>query len=918
MQLFSIGLWELNQDGSYKLDANSNKIATYTNLEIMAFAKVWTGYTKAPLRSNIQAHSESEWLSENMIDPMVLRAYYRDVTPKISLRNGYLGDFYPLCAALPEKHFLMRGATYKFTGTSSVLGAEFDDTEYLAGTVPPAFVLPCANPNGNGKIVDCPEDASEAAAQQPTFTISGVATEISQATKSYNRFAIRFPIEPTVVIYGSNRDLRLQMTNDRTGDTLIIAGVHHWAWTGNNFYVFLEQGITLAEVNAMFLVGDTLSFAHARYPNIRQHFVPSVADSALFAALCEADSGSGECTFPSTVVLADTLACNGNVECNADTLHAIKLVDPITSTVVYYEYTDPPCVRLAFFDDGQATQYAWEKQCTNPAVAGITGVACCSNVTKAVLSNGGDECLYIAEATTYTTAQERCAALHTNGDDVGVVCPAFNHHGNPTGEPGASFAFQAGCSGYQYHWTNQPCELKAQIDASGYVNIIDETAEGIRDDLQPGAGNPFPVRWNAPIGGPELTDGAQFPLMTATLKTPFEITPKFQLVASNIQCKTSDGQVLLGDAVQEAKECALLCGKHKGCAYFIFGNPMGSADGQCYMEAVDSDDCGTDGFEADEYGLYKVQGGKARRGISGSIGLSVNTCTAGCTPRRAQAACICPIEVQSRAVYTDATAALPTPAVLRATLKLGALNPAKYGSGVYTQCDAAACSSQPGVAVYIAGSSSTPAEYDEHTIFEITDAPVGEYGQKRVRFLLNMISTVFVGNRTLGFNFRNPPSFLPNAGEETRGHGSWNSERSPYGHTERKLPHAQYETEALLNHLHEHDNTAPFVAYRLIQRITSSNPSPRYINVVADAFAEGKYKDIVFSGTYGDLKAAVTALLLDREARSATLDIDPTHGMIREPLLKVLHMMRSMAFKPNGKLEVMLHDIHLSVGQNGQ
>lgn len=232
MQLFSIGLWELNQDGSYKLDANSQKIATYTNLDIMSFAKVWTGYTRAPLRSNIQSHHESEWLSENMIDPMLLRAYYRDATPKISLQGGYLGDGYPLCSAvtaLPDKHFLMRGAKYKFTGSASVLGAEFDDTEYLAGTAPPAFVLPCANPNGNGQVVDCPEDPLEAAAQQPTYTIRDVARAVSAATAGHNRFTVRFQIEPTVVISGAARESRLQITNGRTGDTLIIVGVHHWA-----------------------------------------------------------------------------------------------------------------------------------------------------------------------------------------------------------------------------------------------------------------------------------------------------------------------------------------------------------------------------------------------------------------------------------------------------------------------------------------------------------------------------------------------------------------------------------------------------------------------------------------------------------------------------------------------------------------
>ncbi len=43
MQLFSIGLWELNQDGTRKLDAQGNPIATYTNADITQFARVFTG-----------------------------------------------------------------------------------------------------------------------------------------------------------------------------------------------------------------------------------------------------------------------------------------------------------------------------------------------------------------------------------------------------------------------------------------------------------------------------------------------------------------------------------------------------------------------------------------------------------------------------------------------------------------------------------------------------------------------------------------------------------------------------------------------------------------------------------------------------------------------------------------------------------
>ncbi len=45
MQLFTIGLHELNLDGSAKLDAAGKPIETYTNDDVMALAKVFTGYS---------------------------------------------------------------------------------------------------------------------------------------------------------------------------------------------------------------------------------------------------------------------------------------------------------------------------------------------------------------------------------------------------------------------------------------------------------------------------------------------------------------------------------------------------------------------------------------------------------------------------------------------------------------------------------------------------------------------------------------------------------------------------------------------------------------------------------------------------------------------------------------------------------
>ena len=58
MQLFTIGLYELNMDGSRKLDSAGNPIETYSNVDVEGLAKVFTGYGYDPaLDETTRGHS---------------------------------------------------------------------------------------------------------------------------------------------------------------------------------------------------------------------------------------------------------------------------------------------------------------------------------------------------------------------------------------------------------------------------------------------------------------------------------------------------------------------------------------------------------------------------------------------------------------------------------------------------------------------------------------------------------------------------------------------------------------------------------------------------------------------------------------------------------------------------------------------
>ncbi|MFM7707380.1 MAG: DUF1800 family protein [Gammaproteobacteria bacterium] len=94
---------------------------------------------------------------------------------------------------------------------------------------------------------------------------------------------------------------------------------------------------------------------------------------------------------------------------------------------------------------------------------------------------------------------------------------------------------------------------------------------------------------------------------------------------------------------------------------------------------------------------------------------------------------------------------------------------------------------------------------------------------------------------------------------------------------------------AALDTLANHPNVGPFFARQMIQRLVTSDPSPAYVARVASVFNDNG------NGKRGDLKAVFRTILLDDEARGAASLASPTHGKLREPMLRFAHWGR--AFK---------------------
>jgi uncharacterized protein (DUF1800 family) len=84
MQLFNLGLDLINQDGSLQLDGNGNPIPTYTEAEVQAFARAFTGWTYANADGSTPSGMNN---TANYAHQLVAVENYHDENPK-TLLNG--------------------------------------------------------------------------------------------------------------------------------------------------------------------------------------------------------------------------------------------------------------------------------------------------------------------------------------------------------------------------------------------------------------------------------------------------------------------------------------------------------------------------------------------------------------------------------------------------------------------------------------------------------------------------------------------------------------------------------------------------------------------------------------------------------------------------------------------------------------
>ena len=102
----------------------------------------------------------------------------------------------------------------------------------------------------------------------------------------------------------------------------------------------------------------------------------------------------------------------------------------------------------------------------------------------------------------------------------------------------------------------------------------------------------------------------------------------------------------------------------------------------------------------------------------------------------------------------------------------------------------------------------------------------------------------------------------------------------------RKKPiYANASLNQALDNIFHHPTLPPFISRLLIQHLVTSDPSPAYIERVADVFVNNG------QNIRGDMKAVIRAILLDPEARG-NFKTAPRYGKMREPVQLVTNLGR--------------------------
>ncbi|KAL7542977.1 hypothetical protein ACHAXR_013016 [Thalassiosira sp. AJA248-18] len=938
MQLFTIGTVLLNHDGTLKRDPDSGEeVLSFSTVNVMNGARAWTGFDIQKPRGNYEDSREGNL---NLIDPMNIKAEWRDKFPKLNLHNGYIGDHaYPLCEDLPSRMFLTKGAHYRFIGgsklpemmhtkpeylNSEMVEFELDVSSQLRSSLCDGAGLDCKSQPLQNEIVLASTLACSGTIECSVDTESTPAhalcanPRLSTAFEACCEFPPPGPLDGCEECFNGNPCMLGMCTEEGGCLNSPRPGCSNGALVEYWFSLDYSSGTSVSA-----LTND------ARYPHS-----PS-----------------------SSIVLNENLELPANYGGSYGARLKTYITPPTTGNYTFFvsgddkgelwlsSSSDPGGVsRIAYFDAWTQTNDfdRWDSQKSDTislvqgesyyleaflvegggsdslsvawesSDAGITQSIIPVNYTHLDLIPGPIarmNNIYDDERVTFSTALARCEAHAAGlGHDADMCDYSFI-------DDIASPAHKAG-----YHWTNVPCQTKIKITADetlpGWISIVHNTTAVAAQHVDERSENYFPAIWNSFIDTSNSSN-------IALGKTTAQSSTCYGGEASRATDGNTGGNWHYGSVTHTCFQSNPWWSVDLGSgaedkAFLIFEVKVYNRNDCCSGRLSDAwiEILSSNGDVVANATLGDMSGVSERTidfGPDGTAGSTVRISSSSSNvislaevevigaesgssryPQKAdmchgagsgceviEEGCFCDVIVSESAGYNAMPLSVND---ALGNLFIGAVDPAISMLSYVTEED-----ETTGIVAYKIGT-----EFDQNTIFE-----VHEERTDRTFFLKNVVSTVNVGRL---YSFRNAPHFMSLVPSEA------------------DVKDAQYETEAVLDDYFYHENTAPFLARLFIQRFNvASNPTPAYVAAVATAFQTGIY---VFNdattfglGEYGDLSATVAAILLHPEAASPTVDADPASGSVRQPLLKVIAVMRSLDLEPYNGQPRMPHRIGNVPGQ---
>ncbi len=794
----------------------------------------------------------------------------KDWFPKIGFDSKYIGDQYPLCADLPTRHFLQKGAKFVALGGNNLGRYHHDKNDYYlddevqklqlnfeggmnsAGStfpVSPLFDKICRRkqsyqyptttlaegtgqaeydssigapkcdgsaskcdsgnllekrypfePNSSHNTIDnCEDGIPDPSATDPMELLPGETSAV--ITESVNRIVVA-AVGGSVIRGGSWVSIQATVSphheNDHV-DYFYAADAANPVWkyittvsprTGlgnhevtlprpsrekitfrlpncdmNHCDVAVRVSLRSTRVirsNYWWYGSNQRDGAHK--PNACPQDIYDDTDDLVFQVL-PSPRPQDMCDFQATITLDQSLSyCDSNVraeyaECHVDTLRVVEVLPGL-----YYEYVRPPCVNMPFLPDSASAKVTAGTNmktavCADKRLPSATSTCCGSypdRQPKNIVNRAGWADIladYRNERLTYDGNVERCnewdRQVCQNPSRIGPSSMWSGHCQHRMSCKESSDGGGRWLENVWYHWTSQPCEIKAKIDVEGMVAVV-----------------------HAPEGQEPL------PLVDFTKTESF---------------------------------------------FSVHWDESNVAAGKLAYPHTSDNLCA---------------GGEIRGDF-----------------------CFCSTSVQEESVFVS----LPTRTQVLDELHIGAFDPTE--TGVYSLQE-----QSDDVKVYTKNGA-----YAMDTIFQV----VNEYSGKFLYFK-NMRSVVSVCSGA--FQFRNAPSFYNMANPD--------------------LVSAKQEMEAYLQAVIDHDSAPPFTCKSLIQLFGSSNPSPEHVLRCSQAFKSGTFlfsdpeaagATLSFgSGKRSDMHAILAAIVLSPESYSPSVLMDPVSGGVQDPFEKVLHVMRSM------------------------